>query len=144
VLRSAFYMTNLLGMLDGGRLIAPASDGRVGMIDPADVGAVAAAVLSAGDHAGRTYRLTGPAAIGFAEAARALDAEYLDVPPAAAREWLTAAGMPPWLIEHLDGAFARIRAGEFTTVTDTVRVLAGREPRTIEDFAQRVRDPVGS
>jgi uncharacterized protein YbjT (DUF2867 family) len=137
ILRSAFYMTNLLGAFDGGRLFAPAGDGRVAMIDPADVARVAATVLTGGEHAGRTYRLTGPAAITFAEAAAALGADFVDVPPAAAREGLIAAGQPAWLVEHLDGAFGLIRAGAFDEVTDTVRVLTGREPHTVDEFARR-------
>lgn len=139
VLRSASYMTNVLGAIDGDHLLAPAGRGRVAMIDPADVGAVAAAVLSSDDHAGRTYRITGGEAIGFAEAAAALTVDYVDVPAPAARAALAAAGMPDWLVEHLDGAFAMIRAGAFEEVTDTVRALTGREPRTITEFAHEHR-----
>jgi uncharacterized protein YbjT (DUF2867 family) len=141
ILRSAFYMTNVLGTIDDGRLLAPAGRGRVAMIDPGDVGAVAAAVLSTGEHAGRTYRLTGPDPIGFAQAAEALGVEYVDLPPAAAREGLAAAGLPGWLVEHLDGAFAMIRAGELEEVSDTVRTLTGREPRTFAEFAHEHRRP---
>lgn len=42
------------------------------MIDPREVGAVAAAVLTGSGHDGRTYRLTGPAAIGYHEVASEL------------------------------------------------------------------------
>jgi hypothetical protein len=42
--------------------------------------------------------------------------------------------MADWLIQHLDGAFAKIRAGEFAATTDTVAVLTGRPPRSIGDF----------
>jgi uncharacterized protein YbjT (DUF2867 family) len=131
VLASAFYMTNLLAAAEPvrtqGILPAPAGAGRVAMIDPRDVGAVAAAVLCGSGHEGRTYRLTGPAAIGYAEIAAILGVEYVDVPPAAAREQLVAAGMPGWLVEHLDRAFALIRDGAMEETTDTVRVLAGRD-----------------
>ena len=63
VLRSHFYMTNLLAAAEqiraGGPLVAPAGQGRVAMIDPRDVAAVAAAVLVGDGHEGRTYELTG-------------------------------------------------------------------------------------
>jgi uncharacterized protein YbjT (DUF2867 family) len=130
-------MTSLFGAVDGGRLIAPAAGGRVAMIDPADVAAAAAAVLIGGEHAGRTYRLTGPEAITFAQAAAALGLEYVDVPPEAARQGLAGAGLPAWLVDHLDGAFGLIRAGAFDEVTDTFRVLCGRDAHTIADFARR-------
>jgi hypothetical protein len=42
--------------------------------------------------------------------------------------------MPNWLIRHLDGAFTRIRHGEFAATTDTLAVLTGRPPRGIADF----------
>jgi uncharacterized protein YbjT (DUF2867 family) len=144
VLRSSFYMTNLLAVADPVRaqhvLPAPAGEGRVAMIDPRDVGAVAAAVLTGSGHAGRTYELTGPAAVGYRDVAAELSRvtgthiEYVDVPPAAARDNLVASGMPDWLIEHLDGVFARIRAGELAATTDTVAVLTGRSPHSIAEF----------
>ena len=144
VLRSSFYMTNLLAVAESVRaqhiLPAPAGNGRIAMIDPLDVGAVAAAVLTGSGHAGRTYELTGPQAVGYGDVARELsrvtgtDVEYLDVPPAAARERLLASGMPDWLIQHLDGAFAKFRAGEFAATTNAVDVLTGRPPRGIAEF----------
>jgi uncharacterized protein YbjT (DUF2867 family) len=135
ILRSGFYMTNVLAMVDGDQLVSPAGAGRVAMIDPADVGAVAAAVMTGAEHAGRIYRLTGPTAITFAEASTALGVGYVDVPPEAAREHTVAAGFPDWLVAHLDGVFGLIRAGAFEESTDTVRVLTGREPRSFAAFA---------
>jgi uncharacterized protein YbjT (DUF2867 family) len=144
MLRSSFYMTNLLAVAEAVRrqriLPAPAGDGRIAMIDPFDVGAVAAAVLTGSGHEGRTYELTGPKAVTYRDVAAELSrvigthVEYVDVPPAAAREQLVASGMPDWLIRHLDGAFTRIRHGEFAATTDTLAVLTGRPPRGIADF----------
>lgn len=136
VLAAGFFMTNVLGAVDGGRLLAPAGDGRVAMIDPCDIGEVGAAVLSGGDHAGRTYRLTGPVAITYRDAAAALGLEYVDLPAAAAREGLTAAGMPDWLVRQLDGALTLVRLGALEEVTDTVRVLTGRDARSFAEFAR--------
>ena len=144
VLRSAFYMTNLLALADPVReqhiLPAPAGEGRIAMIDPRDVGAVAAAVLVGSGHHGRTYELTGPDAVSYRDVAAELSRatathiDYVDVPPAAAHERLVASGMPDWLVQHLDQAFAKIRAGEFAATTDTVAVLTGRPPRNIAEF----------
>jgi uncharacterized protein YbjT (DUF2867 family) len=110
------------------------------MIDPRDVGAVAAAVLADGDHAGRVYDLTGPEALGYREIAAVItratgtEVEYVDVPPAAARESLAAAGAPEWLVEHLDGMFANVRANEYARTTDSVEALTGRPPRDLAAF----------
>ncbi len=146
ILASGFYMTNLLAAAEQvrheRRLVAPAGRGRIAMIDPRDVGAVGATVLTGTGHAGRAYRLTGPGAIGYAEVAAELAAatgapvEYVDAPPDAAREGLAAAGLPDWLVEHLAGAFALIRAGAMEEITDTVRVLTGRDARSFAEFAR--------
>jgi uncharacterized protein YbjT (DUF2867 family) len=146
VLAAAFYMTNLLAAAEPvraeGVLPAPAGEGRVAMIDPRDVGAVAAGVLTGTGHEGRTYRLTGPEAIGYRDVAAEIGAatgrhvEYVDVPPDAARQALAGAGMPGWLVDHLDGAFALIRDGALEETTDAVRVLTGRDPRGFAGFAR--------
>ncbi|HXG75638.1 MAG TPA: NAD(P)H-binding protein [Gaiellaceae bacterium] len=146
VLRSCFYMTNLLASAEQVRatrkLVAPAGEGRVAMIDPRDTGSAAAAVLASDGHAGRTYVLTGARALGFADVARELglatgdDVEYVDVPDAAAREALAASGLPDWLVGHLSGLFPRIREGLLAATTETVRELTGREPRTFAEFAR--------
>ena len=58
------FMTNTfqwLPQLRSGDVIrAPFPDVRVATIDPADVGAVAAAALTSDAHEGRAYRLSGP------------------------------------------------------------------------------------
>ena len=64
ILRSGPSMSNVLAAAEPvareGRLYAPAGDARIAMIDPRDVGAAAAAVLTTPGHDGRTYVLTGP------------------------------------------------------------------------------------
>jgi uncharacterized protein YbjT (DUF2867 family) len=145
ILRSDFYMTNLLAgaeqVRSEGMLFAPAGGGKIAMIDPRDTGAVGAAVLANGGRAGQTHVLTGPEAIKYEGIAKALSAAtgrpvgYADVPEEAAREGLVHAGMPDWLVQQLIGAFRLIRQGWFEETTDTVRTLTGREPRTFAEFS---------
>jgi len=112
------------------------------MIDPRDVAATAAAVLSGDGHEGRTYLLTGPEAVSFGDVAQALSLgtgrpiAYVDVPEDAARAGLVSAGMPHWLVTQLIGAFALARAGGYLETSDSVRALTGRSPRTVAQFAQ--------
>jgi uncharacterized protein YbjT (DUF2867 family) len=147
VLRSSFYMTNLLAAAEqvrrDGVLIAPAGTGRIAMIDPYNVGEVAATVLTGDGRAGRTYDLTGPEAIGYERVARELSdavgapVRYIDAPEEAVRAGLAASGMPDWLVQHLVGVFRVVRCGAMGDVTDTVRTLTGHAPRTFADFARR-------
>ncbi len=78
-LRSNAYMQNLLMLApsiaktDG--FGSAAGDGRIGMVDARDVGAVAAAIAVAPKaHAGATYWLTGPELITYGEIASHLSA----------------------------------------------------------------------
>jgi uncharacterized protein YbjT (DUF2867 family) len=144
-LRPAFFMTNLLmvagGVAQAGVLPAPTAGRRVAMIDLRDVAAVAAATLLDDGHAGRTYDLTGPAAITFEEVAAALTeatgrpVRSLDLTEEQARPRFEGAGLPDWLARHLAGVFAMIRAGDLEQVTDQVRAITGRPARDITGFA---------
>jgi uncharacterized protein YbjT (DUF2867 family) len=144
ILRSTFYMTNLLASAEPvrsqGKLFAPANGGRIAMIDPADTGAVGAAVLASEGHEGATHVLSGPEAITYYEMAEALSAvagrpvEFVDVPEEVARDGLLQADMPDWLVQHLTGAFRIIRESGLEETTDVVRVLTGHEPHSFVDF----------
>ena len=145
VLQSCFFMTNLLAAAGPvratGRLFAPAGGGRIAMIDPRDTAAAAVVALTSDGHASRTYALTGPEAITYAQVADELsratgaNVEFVDVPDEAAREGLIAAGMPDWLVEHLGALFPLIRQDALARTTGTVRELTGRESRSFADFA---------
>lgn len=145
VLRSCFYMTNLLAAADTVRaasaIIAPASGAKIAMIDPRDTGAVAAAALVSDSYDGRTLELSGPAAITYEDIADAITrlsgrpVRFVGVPDEAARAALTDAGMPPWLVQHLGALFPLLRHGAMAATTDTVRAVTGRSPRTFEMFA---------
>ena len=73
--RPGTHRSNLLAAADTiksmGRLFAPAGDAKLSMVDPRDVAAVAALVLTEGGHDGWTYTLTGPDAVTYDEAAPA-------------------------------------------------------------------------
>src|SRR5262249_1731247 len=112
---------------------------RISMIDPRDVASVAAIALTDVAVPSRVH-VTGPEAITYDRVAAALSeitgrrVRYIDVPDTAAREGLRASGMPDWLAEQLVALFGMLRRGAAEQVTDSVRALTGRAPRTIEDF----------
>ncbi len=146
ILQSSFYMSNLLAAAEQvareGRLYAPAGEARIAMIDPRDVGAAAAAVLTGAGEDERTYVLTGPQAITYADVAAALsaatgrDVEFVDVPDEAAKQGLLAAGMPEFVAEQLLAVFAQLRQGVASQVTDGVEALTGAQPRSFADYAR--------
>jgi uncharacterized protein (TIGR02246 family) len=154
VLRSNLFMSNLLGSAEAiaaGTLPAPAGRGKAAMIDPDDVAAAAAAVLAGTPDAPlTTIELTGPAAVDHDQIAAALGAaigrsvSYVDVPAERARDALAAAGLPDWLVAHLDGAYGLLRAGALAHVTDAVGRLTGRAPGDIAAFATKHAARFGS
>ena len=145
ILRSSWYMSNLLAaapqVAAEGRLYAPAGGARIAMIDPRDVGAAAAGVLSSAGHEGQTYLLTGPDAITYAQVAAELSAataskvEFIDVPDDDARRAMIGNGLPGFVAEQLVRVFAQLRQGADARVTPTVEALTGSAPRSFASFA---------
>jgi len=146
VLRSGFFMSNLLAdaamIRATGRLVAPAAGARIAMVDPRDVASVAATVLLGDRHDGRTYRLTGPVAVTYADLAASLSnvtgrpVTFVPVPDDVARAGMLGAGLPEWLADALVALYGRLRAGVAAEVTADVQRLTGRAPRTFADFAR--------
>ena len=144
VLRPGFYMSNLLAaaatIRDTGRFFLPGADAKVAMTDPRDVAAVAAVVLTGDGHDGRTYPVTGPVALSCAEVADELSAalrrpvEYVPVPDDAAA--VVGEGMPEWLAGEVVALWRELRRGAGATTSDVVRVLTGRDPRGVAEFAR--------
>lgn len=75
-----------------GTIYLPWGDGKASFVDTRDIAAVAAEALTSSEHEGKTYTLTGPAALGIAEVASILseatgrEINYIDVPESAARD----------------------------------------------------------
>ena len=145
VLRSNAFMSNVLAAAEPvaheGRLFAPAGEARIAMIDPRDVGASAAAVLSTPGHDGQTYVLTGPETITYSQVAAELSAatdrqvEYIDVPDEGAKQGMIQAGLPDLTAERVVEVFAMLRRGAGEEVTGTVEALTGCAPRDFASFA---------
>jgi uncharacterized protein YbjT (DUF2867 family) len=146
VLQSSFYMSNLLAAGDQvantGQLVAPAGGARIAMIDPRDVGAAAAAVLTRDGGWGRTHLLTGPEAITYRDVAEEISqatgrqVEFIDVPDEAARQAMVGAGMPEFVADQLVRIFGQLRQGAAEETTDTFEALTGRRPGGFAAFAR--------
>lgn len=117
------------------------------MIDPRDVGAAAAALLSSSGssgpgHEGRTYLVTGSEAITFTEVAAGVSAavgrgiEFTDIPGEAAEQAMIAGGLPAFAAGQIVRIFAQLRQGADRRVTATVQALTGSAPRDVAAFAR--------
>jgi NAD(P)H dehydrogenase (quinone) len=85
--------------------------------------------------------ITGPQAITHAQIADELAAvtghtvRYVDkLRPRS--PGITDAGLPPWLVTHIDGAYGLIRRGELAVPTDSVRRHLRRPAHSLADWAK--------
>jgi len=148
ILRPTGFMTNALDwrptIREGGFVLDPVDPGRAAPIDPADVAAVAALVLTREGHQGREYALTGGAALTVAEqvailaAATGQDLRIRPVAtPAEAVRFRYPDGAPPALADALIEGLTLMHADTVGFQTDTVERLLGRPPRTFADWCAR-------
>ena len=129
-----------------GVLQAPIGDAAVSVVDARDIAAVAAAALTEDGHVGKTYTVTGPAAVTHAEIATELgDAvgrtvRFETIPPEAFLAALTGAGMPDWQAEGLVEDYAHYDRGQASAVSPDVAQVTGTSPRSLRDFAHDYSD----
>ncbi|GII58306.1 NmrA family transcriptional regulator [Planotetraspora thailandica] len=145
VLRPGGFHTNAFAWAETIRAhrtaAAPFADVALPSIDPADIAEVAAAVLREEGHAGRTYELTGPAAIAPRERARAIgDAlgepvAFVEQTREEAREQMLRF-MPEPVVEGTLAILGEPAPAERQVSPDVERVI-GRAPHTFADWAAR-------
>lgn len=148
IVKPHFFTQNMLMVASSiaaqGAFYFALGDAQLPMIDVADIGASVAAILAnPGPHAGKTYTLTGPAAISMHQLAAAIGeaigkpVKYVPVPVAAAVESFEKMGFDDYNIVALRDYLTAYAAGWSNQVTDSVKQLTGRSARGIAEFAQR-------
>lgn len=146
ILRAAFFAQNfseglLLEPVLAGALAFPAGNVPEPFVDADDIADVAVAALTDVAHSGKTYELTGPRLLTFAdvaaEIARAADHEvrYLPTAPADYTRMLTAF-MPVDDAKVYTELFVSLFDGHNAQLCDGVQSVLGRPPRDFRDFAQ--------
>jgi len=144
-LRPNAFMQNFLGFAPTIKahdaFFAPVKGGQFSVVDARDIAAVAKAALTEAGHENKTYVITGPAALSYAEIAEKLSdvlgrkISYVDVPPEAAKKGMMDAGMPEWFAEALNELYGAWSEGYGATITNVVREVAKKEPITFDEFA---------
>jgi uncharacterized protein YbjT (DUF2867 family) len=148
ILRPSGYQSNALRwreqLREGDTVRAPWPDVPVAAIDPADIGAVAATVLTEPGHEGTAYSLSGPEPLTPGDQVATLAAvlgrplQYEPLSDEQARAEMAA----DWPAPYLDAFFRFYSDGEFddSVVVDTVRATTGKPPRTFAQWARAHRD----
>jgi uncharacterized protein YbjT (DUF2867 family) len=144
IIRPALFAQNMLGAVQGSTLYHAFGDARISPIDIRDIAEFAAEVLlEPRRHSGKTYTITGPAAITMEQAAAAIAQEVgtpigvQEVPAQAVAAGMLSAGFDPWIAEVSGLEYSTAYAtgwGDYTT-TDFTQVT-GRTARSFAEFAR--------
>lgn len=146
ILRPNWFTDNFLnfwkpGIDHAGVIAVPAGEGQSSFIDARDIAASAASALTTDRFDGKAFNLTGPQALGYAEAAAIL-AEvtgrkigYAPIDDDTFVGILTGAGVGADYARFLATIFHPVREGWTAAVTDAVETLTGHKPRSVADWA---------
>ena len=140
-LRPDWFMQNFANFVALGMVAFPEGPGKTSFVDVRDVAEIAILALTEATHGGRTYRLTGPDAMTFAQAAARISAvigreiPFVGITPEQMRDALIAQGAEQWYAEmNAEMTFA-VRMGMSFSPSNDIEFLLGRKPRSIERFA---------
>ena len=150
ILQSAPLMQALVVFAWDGRtqrLEAPFRDVRLPWLDARDLGRVVGLIASERAHTGRTYRMTGPAAINLAEVATRLSAvlgkrvAYEDICMHQAHGCLQRAGVESGRIQILTEWWDAMVSGLVDVrVSRDIRNVARSMPHTVDAFIAEHKD----
>ncbi len=145
-LRPTAFMSNALAwaqtITSHDTVYAPYGRGRTAVIDPRDIAAAAASILTSAGHGGCVYPLTGPEALSPQDQVTALagvlgrSLHYVDAPPATVRTAMTDGGMPEDLADAVLALMATALNPAAAQVEPTITTLTGRPAGTFSGWAQ--------
>jgi uncharacterized protein YbjT (DUF2867 family) len=143
-LQPHFFMESLLGNADSvirdHALYSPLGEARISPISVHDIAAVAAEVLIGEGHDNRTYQLTGPESLSYAELASILGSvinrkvDHVPVPFEAAQQAMIMSNMPDWLAKDLLRLMKTWGEGKGDRVTRDVEKIIGRTQISVREF----------
>lgn len=143
VVRAAWFNQNFdegffLAPVLAGEIALPTADAVEPFVDTEDIADVVVAALTEDRHIGRTYELSGPRLLSFADVAAELskatgrEISYVPVSNEAYRAVLRENGLP----EEFAELFTLILDGRNAHLVDGVEEVLGRKPRDFADFAR--------
>lgn len=128
--------------IDHGQIALPAGQGKSSFIDARDIADSAVAALASSRFDGQAFNLTGPQALGYAEAAELISGvigrpvAYTAIDDNAFVGILAGAGVAEGYARFLASIFYPVREGWTAVVTQHVRELTGHAPRALKTYAQ--------
>ncbi|WP_017584894.1 NAD-dependent epimerase/dehydratase family protein [Nocardiopsis ganjiahuensis] len=151
VLRCSFFAQNFsegffVSAVLSGTLALPVADVPEPFVDLDDVAEIAVRALTGEGHAGELYELTGPRALTFTEAGKALASatgrpvEYLEVTRAEFVAGAAADGLPEEVAQGLAALVTEILDGRNVAPADGVERALGRPANGFEEYAAKAAE----
>ncbi len=152
ILRPNFHFQNILQALPSiqgdGKIRQGMGSARLGMIDARDTAACAATILLNGGHVNKTYTLTGPASIGWSDVAKTVSrvvgskVQYVPVPLEPIWHDSLDFGLSEWSAQSAVDYAKAYSEGWGDLVTNDVRAITGKPPRSLSHFCDEVIGPL--
>ncbi len=152
ILRPQFFLQNMLWNLETvqttGKLPHGMGDGRLSMIDTRDVADCAAKILLEGGHEGKIYTPTGPTTITWNDVAKSLTntlgmpVEPVPITLDQVRQGFLDMGLGDWVAKVMADYAKAYANGWGDFVTQDVKTITGKEPRSLNTFCKEVVAPM--
>lgn len=147
VLRPNWFTDNFInywkpGIDAAGVIALPAADGKSSFIDVRDIADSAAVALTTDRFDNKAFNLTGPEAIGYADAAALISEAagkpvvYHPIDDDTFVGNLVGAGVPEVYARFLASIFYPVREGWTAVITNDVRTLTGHPARRVADWVK--------
>ncbi|XVK84657.1 NAD(P)H-binding protein [Bacillus stercoris] len=147
VLRPSYFMQNFINVQhqmsiqNEGRIVTASGEGKLGFIDADDIAETAVRALTDAVPHQTHHILTGPEALSYAEAAEIIGAaagrrvKHVSISRSELQHKMEAGGLPADYAHFMAKLDEAISHGAEHRVTDTVKRVTGKEPRSLSEFA---------
>lgn len=131
-------------VLETGVIFLPAGEGKTAFILRSDLADAAVVVLTEPGHENRSYELTGPEAVSYAEIAAGVSAvtgktvTYVSPTPEVFIAELTKAGVPAEYVGLFAAFSGAAQEGEFANVSADFEKLTGRKGGNVSEHLKQV------
>ena len=123
-----------------GAFYSASGNAKISHVDVRDIAAVATHALTGGNHEGRAYTLTGPAALSYEEIAAEISATlgrtitHVSLPPSDLKQGMLAGGMPEELADRMLDLERYFREGRASSISDDIKIVTGHNSRDFRNF----------
>jgi NAD(P)H dehydrogenase (quinone) len=146
-MRNGMYADNIPGWFEeDGVARGPGGDGRISFSYRPELAEAIAVTLAEPGHEGKVYDIVAAESVSLAELARIaceVTGDAYRYEPGSDDDWKAkrlAMGREEWRVEAGLSSYHALAAGEFDVRSDDYRRLTGREPLTVAQVIERLRD----